>query len=119
VLGGDFNVCPGALDSWNEAAFAGEIFHTEAERQRFAALLGCGFRDLFRERLPEERSFSWWDYRAGSFHQNHGLRIDLLLATPPVLQRLQAVQIDREFRKKQDGHVPSDHAPVFADLLDA
>jgi exodeoxyribonuclease-3 len=118
VLAGDFNLCPSALDSWNEAAFAGEIFHTAAERERFAALLGCGFRDLFREAQPELRAFSWWDYRGGAFHQNQGLRIDLLLGTPAVAARLKSVQVDREYRKKQEGQPPSDHAPVFADLAD-
>jgi exodeoxyribonuclease-3 len=117
VLGGDFNLCPGPLDSWNEAAFAGEIFHTAEERERFARLLACGgLHDLFRARHPDLQSFSWWDYRAGAFHQNHGLRIDLLLATRPVLDRVKSVETDREYRKKKEGVTSSDHAPVFADL---
>jgi exodeoxyribonuclease-3 len=116
VLCGDFNVCPGALDSWNEAAFAGQIFHTEAERERLRGLLARGYSDLFRERRPHERAFSWWDYRGGAFHRGQGLRIDLLLATPPLQERVRAVEIDRDYRKKQEGHTPSDHAPVYADL---
>jgi exodeoxyribonuclease-3 len=118
VLGGDFNVCPGALDSWDEEGFAGQIFHTGAERDRLRALLAGGFADLFRERHPGERVFSWWDYRGGAFHRGQGLRIDLLLGTPPVLARVRAVEVDREYRKKQEGHTPSDHAPVYADLSD-
>jgi len=116
LLGGDFNVCPGALDSWDEAGHAGGIFHTDDERARFRALLGAGLFDLFRERHPDAQAFTWWDYRAGAFHKKQGLRIDLLLATRPVLDRVAAVEIDREYRKKQGGFTASDHAPVFADL---
>jgi exodeoxyribonuclease-3 len=116
LLCGDFNLCPAPLDSWNEAAFAGAIFHTEEERARFRALLATGLVDVFRARHPELQAFSWWDYRGGAFHKREGLRIDLLLGTPPVLDRLVSVEIDREYRKKQGGFTTSDHAPVIADL---
>ena len=72
--------------------------------------------DLFRARHPDRRLFSWWDYRAGDFHQNRGLRIDLLLATPPVADRSGEVRIDRDYRKKKEGMIASDHAPVIAEL---
>ena len=97
---------------------AGHIFHTEVERARFQALLDWGFVDVFRERFPESRAFSWWDYRGGAFHRKQGLRIDFLLATPAAAERVCAVTIDREYRKKQAGLTASDHAPVFADLRD-
>ena len=116
VICGDFNVCPGALDSWNEAALAGHIFHTEEERGRFRHLLECGLHDVFRDRHPDARTYSWWDYRGGAFHRGQGLRIDLLLATRTVMDRVTRVEIDREYRKKKEGLVPSDHAPVMAEL---
>jgi exodeoxyribonuclease-3 len=116
VLGGDFNLCPAPLDSWNEAALRGQIFHTDEERACFRALLDWGLADVFRERHPDAQAFSWWDYRAGAFHRRQGLRIDFLLATRAVLGRVTAVEIDRDFRKKQDGLTPSDHAPVWMDL---
>jgi exodeoxyribonuclease-3 len=116
VLGGDFNVCPTALDSYDEAALAGQIFHTDDERARFRRLLDWGLRDLFREKHPELRAFSWWDYRAGAFHKGEGLRIDFLLGTAPVLARVRDVSIDREWRKKQGELPASDHAPVIAEL---
>ncbi|HKA15562.1 MAG TPA: exodeoxyribonuclease III [Myxococcota bacterium] len=116
LLAGDFNVCPDAIDSWDETGHAGGIFHTDDERARFRALLGAGLFDLFRERHPGVQAFTWWDYRAGAFHKRQGLRIDFLLATRPVLDRVAAVEIDREYRKKQGGFTASDHAPVFADL---
>lgn len=114
VVCGDFNICPAGIDSWNEAGRKGKIFHTDDERRRFESLVGLGFRDLYRDLHPERQAFSWWDYRAGSFHKNQGLRIDFLLGSSSV--QAGAVEIDREFRKKHEGLTPSDHAPVWADL---
>jgi exodeoxyribonuclease-3 len=116
ILCGDFNICPAALDSWNEAALGGSIFHTDEERGRFRGLLEWGFKDLFREKFPDNQAFSWWDYRGGAFHRGQGLRIDFLLGTPTVLSRVRSVEIDRDYRKKKEGLTPSDHAPVIADL---
>ena len=116
VLCGDFNICPEPLDSWNEERFAGSIFHTDEERTRYRKLLDCGYTDLYRKSFPDKQEYSWWDYRGGSFHRGHGLRIDFLLATESVASRLRSVEIDREFRKKIGEVKPSDHAPVIADL---
>lgn len=116
LVGGDFNICPAPIDSWNEAALAGQIFHTDAERARFRAILDWGLVDVFRDRRPDSREFSWWDYRGGAFHKKQGLRIDFLLATRPLLDRVQSIEIDREYRKKKDDLTPSDHAPVIVDL---
>lgn len=118
VLCGDFNIVPCALDSWNEEKFAGSIFHTDDERKRLDALAQLGLRDLYRELESETQAFSWWDYRGGAFHRKHGLRIDFLLGTNRVVERLKSVSIDREFRKKRDGLTASDHAPVIAVLDD-
>lgn len=116
VLCGDFNVCPLGIDSWNEEMMFESIFHTEAERKRIGALIDCGFTDLYRAKFPETQEFSWWDYRGGAFHRKQGLRIDFLLGTPAIVDRLRSVEIDREYRKKQDDMTASDHAPVIADL---
>jgi exodeoxyribonuclease-3 len=118
IVGGDFNVVPAAIDSWLGADAEAEIFHTPEERRRFQALLALGLHDLYREQYPAQRAYSWWDYRGGAFHRGHGLRIDLLLATSATRARVEDVTIDRDFRKKQDGLTPSDHAPVFVDLRD-
>ncbi len=116
VLCGDFNICPGALDSWDPEGMEGAIFHTDEERARFQRLLDWGFVDAFRRANPDTRAFSWWDYRGGAFHRGLGLRIDLLLATPSVMARVRSVEIDREYRKKKEGLTASDHAPVWLDL---
>ena len=116
ILCGDFNICPAAIDSWNEAKLGGKIFHTEEERSRFQQLLDAGWVDVFRDLYPEDQKFSWWDYRGGAFHRKQGLRIDLILATPALRERSKQVTIDREYRKKQDGLTASDHAPVIIEL---
>jgi exodeoxyribonuclease-3 len=116
VLGGDFNLCPAPIDSWNEAQLHGSIFHTDEERTRFRRLLEHGWVDTFRARHPDRQAFSWWDYRGGAFHRGHGLRIDFLLATAPVVARVREAEIDREWRKKKGELVPSDHAPVVVEL---
>jgi exodeoxyribonuclease III len=118
VLGGDFNVCCTDLDSYGGARFEGHIFHTTEERALLGRLREAGLVDLFRAKYPDVPGFSWWDYRAGSFHKNEGMRIDLLFATPVVASRVRDVYVDRDFRKKgkTSGAVPSDHAPVVAVL---
>lgn len=114
ILGGDFNLCPEPIDSWNEEKLAGTIFHTEAERAAFQKLRDKGLIDLYRQEHPDRQMFSWWDYRAGAFHRNQGLRIDFLLATKSLSRHLQEIEIDRDYRKKKQGLTASDHAPVVA-----
>ncbi|MEC7561650.1 MAG: exodeoxyribonuclease III, partial [Pseudomonadota bacterium] len=75
-----------------------------------------GLTDLFRNRYPDRQEFSWWDYRGGAFHRKHGLRIDFLLATQPLVDATTEVIIDRDYRRKIEDLTASDHAPVFADL---
>ena len=79
-------------------------------------LMDWGLIDVFRNKHPDSTEFSWWDYRGGAFHRKQGLRIDFLLATKSLMERVRSVEIDRENRKKKDGLTASDHAPVFADL---
>jgi len=116
VLCGDFNICPTALDSHGGEGFDGEIFHTDAERERLAAVADWGLVDLWRDKHPDEPAYSWWDYRGGAFHRKQGLRIDFVLGTRAVADRVREASIDRDFRKKKDGLTASDHAPVIVDL---
>ena len=116
LVGGDFNICPAAIDSWDEPAHRGAVFHTDAERTRLQRLVDWGLVDLFRQQHPDAREFSWWDYRGGAFRFGRGLRIDLLLGSRSVADRIVSVEIDRDWRKKKDGLTASDHAPVVVDL---
>ncbi len=116
VLCGDFNIVPTDLDTWRADTGEEDIFHTRAERDRLAALADAGMTDLYRHLHPDEQAFSWWDYRGGAFHRKQGLRIDFILGSAGIVEKVEAVAIDRDYRKKQDGLTASDHAPVYADL---
>ena len=114
VIGGDFNVAPADEDVWDPRAVHGGTHVSPEERAAFGALLEWGLTDAYRGLRPEPGRYTWWDYRAGNFHKNYGMRIDHLLATAAVARRVVAAEIDREARKGKP--VPSDHAPLFIDL---
>jgi exodeoxyribonuclease-3 len=113
---GDINIAPADEDVFDPEAYAGHTHVTPPERAALAELEALGLRDVVRDRWPTERVFSYWDYRAGMFHQDLGMRIDLILAGGEVADRVQAAWIDRKARK---GKGPSDHAPVIVDLDEA
>ncbi len=110
---GDLNIAPADEDVFDPDAYEGQTHVTEPER---AALEELGLADVVRERWPGERVFSYWDYRAGMFHRDLGMRIDLILAGGAVAGRVRAAWVDRKARK---GKGPSDHAPVIVDLDEA
>jgi exodeoxyribonuclease-3 len=114
LLGGDFNVAPADADVWDPAACHGGTHVSAPEREAFAALLGWGLLDAYRMQHSEIGRYTWWDYRAGNFHKNLGMRIDHLLVTPALGERARWTEIDREARKGKP--TPSDHAPVLVDL---
>jgi exodeoxyribonuclease-3 len=114
IVGGDLNVAPTDADVWDPAACHGGTHVSDPERQAVARLCAWGLVDAYRRHRPEPERYSWWDYRAGMFHKNFGMRIDHLLVTQPVAARTVAAEIDREARKGKP--VPSDHAPVVVDL---
>jgi len=113
VVGGDLNIAPADEDVFDPEAYAGQTHVTPPERAALAELQALGLRDVVRERWPGERIFSYWDYRAGMFHRDLGMRIDLILAGASVADRVRAAWVDRQARK---GKGPSDHAPVLVDL---
>jgi exodeoxyribonuclease-3 len=114
---GDVNIAPTDADVFDPAAYEGHTHVTPPEREALAELEATGLHDVVRERWPDtERVFSYWDYRAGMFHKDLGMRIDLILAGDPVAARVKAAWIDRKARK---GKGPSDHAPVIVDLDEA
>jgi exodeoxyribonuclease III len=113
VVMGDFNVAPTDDDVWDPAAFEGSTHVTEPERAALTALRATGLTDVVPRPLKYDRPFTYWDYRAGNFHKNLGMRIDLVYATPPVATAVTDAYVDRDARK---GKGPSDHAPVVVDL---
>ena len=114
VLCGDLNVAPEDRDVWDIDAVHGATHVTEDERARFRALLDWGLVDVFRRAHPDtDRLYTWWDYRAGNFHKHKGMRIDHVLASRPLAERLLWSVVDRNARK---GKGPSDHAPLLAEF---
>jgi exodeoxyribonuclease III len=114
LLGGDFNVAPADADVWDPAACHGGTHVSPPERDAFGALVAWGLEDAYRRHHPEPERYTWWDYRAGNFHKNFGMRIDHLLVSAPLGSRVIFSEIDREARKGKP--VPSDHAPLLLDL---
>ena len=113
---GDMNIAPTDDDVFDPEAYVGQTHVTPPERAALADLQSIGLHDVVREHWPTERVFTYWDYRAGMFHQDLGMRIDLVLAGGPVASRVKAAWVDRQARK---GKGPSDHAPVIVDLDEA
>jgi exodeoxyribonuclease-3 len=116
IVCGDMNIAPTDADVFDPGAYTGQTHVTPAEREALAKLMSLGLRDVVRDRWPGERVFTYWDYRAGMFHQDCGMRIDLVLASASVEDRVRAAWVDRQARK---GTAPSDHAPVIVDLDEA
>ena len=116
VVCGDMNIAPTDDDVFDPDAYIGQTHVTAPERAALAELQAVGLRDVVRDRWPDARVFTYWDYRAGMFHQDLGMRIDLVLASPTVANRVGAAWVDRQARK---GSGPSDHAPVIVDLDEA
>jgi exodeoxyribonuclease-3 len=113
ALCGDFNVAPTDRDVHFPERWAGKIHVSEPEREAFRALIDAGLVDVVRKLRPGEEILTWWDYRMLAFPKNDGLRIDFILATPALAERVKAVEIHRDERK---GKEPSDHVPVVAEL---
>jgi exodeoxyribonuclease III len=116
IVCGDMNIAPTDADVFDPQAYVGQTHVTPRERAALADLQSLGLHDVVRERWPTERIFTYWDYRAGMFHRDLGMRIDLALASGPVAARVRAAWVDRQARK---GSGPSDHAPVIVDLDEA
>jgi exodeoxyribonuclease-3 len=116
IVCGDVNIAPTDADVFDPAAYVGQTHVTPPERAALAELQALGLQDVVRDRWPDERVFTYWDYRAGMFHKDLGMRIDLMLASAPVAGRVRAAWVDRHARK---GSGPSDHAPVIVDLDEA
>src|SRR5262249_34500137 len=114
IVGGDMNIAPDDRDVWDAKACHGGTHVSLAERERFARLCAWGLTDAYRKHNERGERYTWWDYRAGEFYKNFGMRIDHLLVTASVAKRTVAAEIDREARKGKP--TPSDHAPLVVDL---
>lgn len=115
VVLGDFNIAPEEVDVWNPKRLQGQVLFSPSERAAFKGLLGLGLHDSLRELEPSARLYTWWDFRAGGFHKDQGLRIDHILVNEPLVPELRSVWVDKEARAVSRA---SDHAPVVCDLFE-
>lgn len=113
VLGGDFNVIPLPEDARNPAAWTGDALFLPKTRQSFQAIANLGFTDAIRAISEDSGIYTFWDYQAGAWQKNNGIRIDHLMLSPRAADRLQAGGIDKHVRAWER---PSDHVPVWIDL---
>ena len=111
---GDFNIAPAEMDTHDPVLWSNVTLASPKERAAFQGLLATNsLIDVFRHKHPDDGRFTWWDYRAGAFHKNLGLRIDHFLVSRDLIEKVTAIDIDRDARK---GKLPSDHAPVWLEL---
>ncbi len=113
IVVGDFNIAPADQDVYDPVAWRGQVLCSEPERAHFFSLLDAGLTDCYRQFPQAANSYSWWDYRAGAFRRNHGLRIDHILADAALVAKCSSCHIDKIPRKLEQ---PSDHAPVVAEF---
>jgi exodeoxyribonuclease-3 len=113
VLCGDYNVIPEPKDAANPDAWTGDALFQPESRAKFRMLLNLGLTDALRACNDGPGLYSFWDYQAGSFHRNNGIRIDHLLLSSQATDRLKTASIRKETRAWDK---PSDHVPVTIDL---
>lgn len=113
VLGGDYNVCPTDDDVYDPAGWADDALCRPESRAAFRSLLHLGYTDAFRARHPEPGRYTFWDYQAGAWQRDNGLRIDHLLLSPLAADRLVDCDVDKEPRGREKA---SDHTPIWCTL---
>jgi exodeoxyribonuclease-3 len=113
VLGGDYNVIPTDNDVYDPAAWAEDALARPETRAHFRAIQWLGYTDAFQHLHPEGHRYTFWDYQAGRWQRDEGLRIDHLMLSPQAADCLEACEIDRAPRKKEK---PSDHTPIWCEL---
>lgn len=113
VVTGDFNVIPAPLDARNPTAWVGDALFLPKTRRRFEAIVNLGFVDAIRAVNDDPSLYTFWDYQAGAWQKNNGIRIDHVMLSPQAADRLQTAGIDKHVRAWER---PSDHVPVWADL---
>ena len=112
ILAGDYNVIPQAEDCWDLKVWEGDALYCPATRSRFEALKNLGFTEALRASTDQSGIYTFWDYQAGAWPKNHGIRIDHLLMSPEAATRFNGCAIDHHVR---DWEKPSDHVPIWLD----
>lgn len=113
VLAGDFNIIPAEQDVWDANAWKDDALFKLESRTKLRELVNLGLTDAFRACNPKPHQYTFWDYQAGAWAKDHGIRIDHLLLSPQAADRLTTCVIDRHMRAQEK---PSDHVPIWCEL---
>ena len=113
IIGGDFNIIPKKIDVYNYKNFENDALFKAEIRKRFQILIDLGFQDSYRYFYKDKQDFTFWDYMAGSWHKNHGMRIDHFLVSNKILNNIKNIAINKKPRSKLK---PSDHTPIEIEL---
>ncbi|NYG56724.1 exodeoxyribonuclease III [Nocardioides perillae] len=119
ALVGDWNIAPTDQDVFDPAQFTKSTHVTPPEREAFGRFLETGYADVVRPHVPGDAGYTYWDYYRQRFERNRGMRIDFVLGSPTLAERVTGAFVDRDERDPAQGSgSPSDHAPVVVDLAD-
>ncbi len=113
LMAGDYNVIPQPEDCWDTKPWLDDALFLPASRDAYRAIVNLGFTEAFRARNTAAMNYTFWDYQAGAWPKNHGIRIDHFLLSPPCADMLRDCQIDRDTRSREK---PSDHVPIWVEL---
>lgn len=113
IIGGDFNIAPENIDLYDHNKLQDSLCFTIEERNKYRKIMNLGFIDSYRALYPEKQEFTWWDYRAGSWQKNHGMRIDYHLCSPEAADLIIATEMSTKLRNMEKA---SDHVPVVTTL---
>ena len=113
IIGGDFNVIPEKIDVYNYKRYENDALFTLEIRKKFNELIDLGFKDIYRQFFKDKQEYTFWDYMAGSWQRNHGMRIDHFLVSDKLLDNVKNISIDKKPRSKLK---PSDHTPIELEI---
>ena len=113
IIGGDFNIIPDEIDVYNSANYENDALYKIEIRKKLRELINLGFHDIYRFLHKNKQEYTFWDYMAGAWQKNHGMRIDHFLISSNILNNVKSVNIDKKLRSKVK---PSDHVPIELEL---
>ncbi len=116
IVLGDMNVALEDIDVYNPKVFEGRVGFLKSEKEKMKSLQGIGLRDCYRQKYPNTKSFTWWDYRTAGIWRDEGMRIDYILATDAIVQKCQDISVDLWTRHRRVP-TPSDHAPLVGEII--
>ena len=114
IISGDFNIIPDEIDVYDHSRFLNDALYKIEIRKYFRELINYGFKDMFRQLKKDKQEYTFWDYMAGSWPKNYGMRIDHFLVSDNLLENIKTININTKPRGKTK---PSDHTPIELEII--